>query len=183
MQRINLDEMKSLNFEEMKRLYIAHGKLRWLSEFWRMFARKDSQLNQFEAFSSIYLRHLQEFGLQEDSIFCYEFLLVKSYEKKQLRKLIDYASILTRLYESKLTNMFERKQVHKGTFKSLFGKLYLVNKFKLKSYEKIRKEFIQVDFSQISREIKSLSLYLNNSGNCVEIENLEVLLIKVVIYF
>jgi hypothetical protein len=157
----------------------VHKKYKWLKEFWSLFANPHASFDNFEENSETYLEILKKFGLQEDSIFCYEFILVKSFKEKNLEFLIKYATTLTSLYENKLKKMFEFKTVHRDAFVELFGKLFLVNKFKLKSYEKMPKEDIEVNFQQILKEFKNLQLYLHNSENSLITESIELLLIKV----
>lgn len=172
-------KVSGLNFREMDKLFEAHKKYKWLREFWSLFANPGASFDDFEQNSKSYLDILQKFGLQEDSIFCYEFILVKSYKEKNLEFLIKYATTLTGLYENKLKQMFEFKTVHQDLFAELFGKLFLVNKFKLKSYEKMPKEDIGVNYQHILREFKNLELYLHNSENSLITESIELLLIKV----
>jgi hypothetical protein len=164
---------------EMEKLFCAHKKYKWLKEFWSLFLDKAASFKNFEKNSETYLEILKQFGLQEDSIFCYEFLLVESFKEKNLKSLIKYATTLTGLYENKLKKMFESKTVHRDVFIDLFDKLFLVNKFKLKSYEKMPRESIEVSFQHIAKEIKKLEVYLHNSENSLITESIELMLIKV----
>lgn len=172
-------DLKKLNFLEMEKLFYAHKKYKWLKEFWTFFSDQAASIGDFEKSSETYLEILKKFGLQEDCIFCYEFLLVKSFKEKNLCCLVKYATTLTGLYENKLKQMFESRTVHRDVYIDLFGKLFLVNKFKLKSYEKMPLDSIKVKFQHIGREIRKLEVYLHNSENSLITESIELLLIKV----